>query len=108
MDGLPPLFIPKAFDAQKKCAMSNELSVSLDLNEEIRLFVQKRLREFASQNPQSKFNIVCCIDEINIDLVAELDDYLIVNDCPDRLKTGGDMIGKNRTTFFRITKKKAD
>ncbi len=88
--------------------MSNELSVSLDLNEEIRLFVRKRLREFASQNPQSKFNIVCWIDEINIDLVAELDDYLIVNDCPDRLKTGGDMIGKNRTTFFRITKKKAD
>ena len=88
--------------------MSNDLSVSLDLNEEIRLFVRKRLRDFASEKPQSKFNIICWIDEINIDLVAELDDYLIVNDCPDRLKTGGDMIGKNRTTFFRITKKKAE
>ncbi len=88
--------------------MSNELSVSLDLNEEIRLFVQKRLRDFASENPQSKFNIICWIDDLNVDLVAEFDDFLVVNNCPDRLKTGGDIIGKNRSTFFRMTKKKVD
>ena len=86
--------------------MSDELSVSLDLNEEIRLFVRKRLRDFASENPQSKFNITCWLDDINIDIVNELDDYLVINDCPDRLKTGGDIIGKNRPTFFRMTKKK--
>ena len=87
--------------------MSDELSVSLDLNEEIRLFVRKRLRDFASENPKSKFNITCWLDDLNIDIVAEIDDFLVVNNCPDRLKNGGDIIGKNRSTFFRMTKKKA-
>ena len=86
--------------------MSDELSVSLDLNEEIRLFVRKRLREFASENPKSKFNITCWLDDLNIDIVNELDDYLVINDCPDILKTGGDIIRKNRSTFFPMTKKK--
>ena len=88
--------------------MSNELSVSLDLNEEIRLFVRKRLRDFASGNPQSKFKINCWLDDLDIDLVAEFDDFLAEEECPDRLKTGGDIIGKNRSTFFRMTKKKVD
>lgn len=87
--------------------MSNELSVSLDLNEEIRLFVRKRLRDFASQNKQSKYNILCWLDDLDIDVVAEIDDFLARNNCPDRLKTGGDIIGKNRSTFFRMTKKRA-
>jgi hypothetical protein len=85
--------------------MSNELSVSLDLNEEIRLFVRKRLREFASENPQSKFDIICWLEDLDIDLVAEFDDYLAENECPNILKKGGDIIGKNRSTFFRYTKK---
>ena len=88
--------------------MSDELSVSLDLNEEIRLFVRKRLRDFASEYPQSKFNVICWLDDLNIDLVAEFDDYLAKNEGPDRLKTGGDIKGKNRSTFFRMTKKKVD
>ena len=86
--------------------MSDELSVSLDLNEEIRLFIRKRLRDFALENPKSKFNISCWLDDLNIDVVAEINDFLVVNDCPDRLKTGGDIIGKNRSNFFRMTKKK--
>ncbi len=87
--------------------MSDELSVSLNLNEEIRLFVRKRLRDFASQNQQSKYNILCWLDDLDIDVVAEIDDFLAQNNCPDRLKTGGDIIGKNRSTFFRMTKKRA-
>ena len=85
--------------------MSDELSVSLNLNEEIRLFVRKRLRDFASENPKSKFNIICWIDDLDVDLVAEFDEYLAVNECPDRLKTGGKIIGKGRTTFYNLTKK---
>ena len=85
--------------------MSDELSVSLDLNEEIRLFVRKRLREFASENPKSKFNITCWLDDLNVDLVAEFDDFLTKEDCPKRLKCGGQIIGKGRSTFDRLTKK---
>jgi hypothetical protein len=88
--------------------MSNELSVSLDLNEEIRLFVRKRLRDFASENPQSKFNIICWIDDLDIDLVAEIDDFLAEEECPNRLKTGGDIIGKSRTQYFKYTKKRVE
>ena len=62
--------------------MSDELSVSLDLNEEIRLFVRKRLRDFASENPQSKFKINCGFDDLDNDLVAEFDDFLVEEDCP--------------------------
>ena len=85
--------------------MSDELSVSLDLNEEIRLFVRKRLRDFASENPKSKFNITCWLDDLNIDLVAEFDDFLVREDCPNRLKTGGEIIGKSRAQFYKYTKK---
>ena len=86
--------------------MSKKLSVSLDLNEEIRLFVRKRLNEFASENPESKFSILCWIDDLCVDVVAEIDDFIAKNECPDRLKTGGDIIGKNRSTFYRMTKKR--
>jgi hypothetical protein len=88
--------------------MSNELSASLDLNEEIRLFVQKRLRDFASENPQSKFNIICWIDDLDIDIVAVIDDFLAEEECPNRLKTGGDIIGKSRTQYFKYTKKRVE
>ena len=88
--------------------MSNDLSVSLDLNEEIRLFVQKRLRDFASENPQSKFNIICWIDDLDIDIVAVIDDFLAEEECPKRLKTGGDIIGKSRTQYFKYTKKRVE
>jgi hypothetical protein len=88
--------------------MSNELSVSLDLNEEIRLFVRKRLRDFASENPQSKFNIICWIDDLDIDIVAVIDDFLAEEECPNRLKTGGDIIGKSRTQYFKYTKKRVE
>ena len=86
--------------------MSNELSVSLDLNEEIRLFARKRLRDFASQHPESKFNITCWLDDLNIDLVAEFDDFLIKEDCPKRLKCGGDIIGKSRAQYYNYTQKR--
>ena len=88
--------------------MSDQLSVSLDLNEEIRLFVRKRLRDFASENPQSKFNILCWFDDLDIDLVGEFDDFLVEEDCPNRLKTGGDIIGKSRAQFYNYTKKRVD
>lgn len=86
--------------------MNKNVDVSLNLNEEIRLFVRKRLREFASQNPQSKFNINCWIDDLGVDIVAELDDFLIEEDCPNRLKTGGDIIGKCRAQFYNYTKRR--
>ena len=86
--------------------MSDELSVSLDLNEEIRLFVRKRLRDFASENPQSKFDIICWIDDLNIDVVAEIDDFLTRNGCSNKLKTGGDIIGKSRAQYYNYTKKR--
>ena len=76
---------PKPLTRNLMCAMCNELSVSLNLNEEIRLFVQKRLREFASENPQSKFNIICWLDDLNVDLVAEFDDFLVEEDCTNLL-----------------------
>ena len=80
-------------------------NVALNLNEELRLFVRNRLREFAYEYPQSKFNILCWLDDVGIDLVAEFNDYLVYEDCPDRLKKGGEIIGKNRSTFYRMTKK---
>ena len=85
--------------------MSKELSVSLDLNEEIRLFIRKRLSDFASENPKSKFNVLCWIDDLSVDAVVEINDYLAKNNCPSRLKTGGKIIGKGRSTFDRLTKK---
>lgn len=88
--------------------MSDQLSVSLDLNEEIRLFVRKRLRDFASQHSQSKFNVNCWFDDLDIDLVAEFDDFLIEEGCPNRLKTGGDIIGKSRAQYYNYTKKRVD
>ena len=85
--------------------MSDELSVSLDLNEEVRLFVRKRLRDFASENPQSKFNVLCWLDDLSVDIVAEIDDFLVEEDCHKRLKIGGQIIGKGRSTYDRLTKK---
>lgn len=85
--------------------MRNTHSASLNLNEEIRLFIRKRLNEFASEYPESKYNILCWIDELDIDAVREIDDFLIQNECPSRLKTGGEIIGKGRSTFDRLTKK---
>ena len=87
--------------------MSNtdEIPVSLDLNEEVRIFVHNRLRTFGLEHPKHKFAIVCWITDLVIDVVKEIYDYLTENECSKVLKTGGDIIGKDRTTFHRYTKK---
>ena len=100
-------FLAYVFNWQYIIFIVFQLSVSLNLNEEIRLFVRKRLRDFASQNPQSKFKIVCWIDDLDVDLVAEFDDFLVEEDCPNRLKTGGEIIGKSRAQYYKYTKKRA-
>lgn len=84
---------------------TDEKRVSLDLNEEIRIFVRKRLRTFGLEHPKHKFEIVCWIADLVIDVVKEIYDYLAENECPKILQKGGDIIGKDRTTFHRYTKK---
>jgi len=85
--------------------MNKNVNVSLNLNEEIRLLVRKRLREFASQNPENKYNILCWIDDVSKDLVDEIDEFLIEDDCEKRLNIGGRIIGKSRSQYFKYTKK---
>ena len=79
--------------------------VSLNLNEEVRMFIHNRLKTFALEHPESKFEILCWADDLVTNSVQEIYDYLAENECPSILKTGGDIIGKERTTFFRLTKK---
>lgn len=78
---------------------------SLDLNEKWEIFLRNELKTWALENPENKFRINCWIDELGTKSAQIIDDYLVENECPDRLKTGGDIIGKNRSTFFRYTKK---
>ena len=84
--------------------MRHAKEISLNLNEEIRIYVRKRLSEFSTENPNSKFKIVCWIVELTTDISKEIYDYLAKNECPSILKTGGEIIGKDRTTFFRYSK----
>ena len=79
--------------------------VSLDLNEEVRIFIHNRLKEFGLENPECKFEILCWVDDLVTNSVQEIYDYLAKNGCPSILKTGGDIIGKSRAQFHRYTKK---
>lgn len=81
------------------------LPIALNLNQIIRNTIHNELRKFAKEHPESKFNIICWIDDECVDSVQEINDYLIENECPSRLKTGGCIIGKGRSTFDRLTKK---
>ena len=79
--------------------------VSLNLNEEVRIFIRNRLRTFALEHPESKFEILCWVDDLVTNSVQEIYDYLAENECPSILKKGGDIIGKSRAQFHRYIKK---
>lgn len=85
--------------------MRSDEKTSLDLNEKVVNFIRNELRMFALEHPESKFEILCWVDDLVINSVQEIYDYLAENECPNILKKGGDIIGKNRSTFFRYTKK---
>ena len=85
--------------------MRSDEKVSLNLNEEVRFFIRKRLKEIGLGNPECKFEILCWVDDLVTESVQEIYDYLAENECPNILKKGGDIIGKERSTFFRYTKK---
>jgi len=80
-------------------------NVSLDLNEKVTNFIRNELKTFGLEHPECKFEILCWVDDLVTKSVQEIYDYLAENECPNILKTGGDIIGKNRSTFFRLTKK---
>lgn len=84
---------------------TEEKPLALDLNEIIRKTIHNELRKFSQEHPYSKFNIICWIDDEALDTVHEINDYLVENECPSRLKTGAEIIGKGRSTFDRLTKK---
>ena len=79
--------------------------VSLKLDEEVLVFIHNRLKEFGLEHPDCKYEINYWIDDLVTKSVQEIYDYLAENGCPSILKKGGDIIGKDRTTFFRYTKK---
>lgn len=85
--------------------MSKKESISLDLNEEVRIFIRQKLRTFSEEYPESRYEINCWVDDLVSDTVREIYDYLAENNCPSILKTGGDIIGKSRAQFHRYTKK---
>ena len=85
--------------------MRSDEKVSLNLNEEVRFFIRNRLRTFALEHPENKFEIVCWVDDLVTNSVQEIYNYLAENECPSILKKGGDIIGKGRTTFYNLTKK---
>lgn len=86
--------------------MRSDEKVSLNLNEEVRFFIRKRLKEFGLENPECKFEVLYWIDDLVTESVQEIYEYLAENECPNILKKGGDIIGKGRTTFYNLTKKK--
>ncbi len=77
---------------------------ALDLNALWRTFLHQELKQFGLEHPESHFNIICWVDDLVKDTAREIYDYLVENQCPSVLKTGGDMIGKERTTFYRLVK----
>ena len=95
----------KSYDFTDRTVKKNILKTSLDLNEKWKTFLHDELRKFAAEHPSSKFNIICWIDDLDIDTVHEINDYLAENECKELLKTGGQIIGKSRTQFYKITKK---
>ena len=78
---------------------------SLDLNEKWEIFLRNELKKWALENPENKFKINCWTDDIVTKSAQIINDYLAENECPSRLKTGGDIIGKSRTVFYDLTKK---
>ena len=78
---------------------------SLDLLEKHEIFLRNELEKWALENPERKFEIVYWLDDLVTKSAQIINDYLIENKCPSRLKTGGDIIGKGRSTFDRLTKK---
>ena len=82
-----------------------EMKVSLDLNEKWEIFLRNELKQWALENPKDKSSINCLTDDLVTKSAQIINDYLAENECPERLKTGGDIIGKNRSTFFRYTQK---
>ena len=78
---------------------------SLDLNEKWEIFLRNELKQWALQNPNCKFRILCWTDDLVTKSAQVINDYLVENECPSRLKTGGMIIGKGRSTFDRLTKK---
>ena len=78
---------------------------SLDLNEKWEIFLRNELKMWALENPENKFKINCWTDDLVTKSAEVLNEYLIENECPERLKTGGEIIGKSRSTFDRLTKK---
>ena len=85
--------------------MRSDEKVSLNLNEEVRFFIRKRLKELGLGNPECKFEILCWVDDLVTESVQEIYEYLAENGCPSVLKKGGDIIGKSRAQFHRYTKK---
>ena len=85
--------------------LNEQCPTSLDLNDIIKTTIRTELRKFGKEHPNCKFNIICDLDEEATDTINEINEYLVENQCPERLKTGGQIIMKDRTTFFRYTKK---
>lgn len=85
--------------------MRKKESISLDLNEEVRIFIRQKLKTFREEYPESRYEIVCWVDDLVADTAREIYDYLAENECPSILKTGGDIIGKSRAQFHRYAKK---
>ena len=77
---------------------------ALDLNALWRTFLHQELKQFGFEHPESQFNINCWVDDLVTDTAREIYDYLVENQCPSVLKTGGDIIGKSRAQFHRYTK----
>ena len=78
---------------------------SLDLNEKWEIFLRNELKKWALENPENKFRINCWTDDLVTKSAQIINDYLAENECPNLLKKGGDIIGKDRTTFYRYAKK---
>ena len=79
--------------------------VSLDMNEKWEIFLRNELNQWALENPDWKFEINCWVDDLVTKSAQIINDYLGKNKCPERLKKGGEIIGKGRSTFDRLTKK---
>ena len=77
----------------------------LFLTEEIRQLVRRRLREHAAEFPNNKFEVIAWIDDVDVIIAQEVDSFLAEEECPERLITGGRMIGRSRTQFYCISKK---
>ena len=76
----------------------------LILTEEIRQLVRRRLREHAVEFPNNKFEVVGWIDDVDVIMAQEVDSFLAEEECPERLKIGGQIIGRCRAQFYNLAK----